>query len=283
MLERIVHLNGVVTWQSPLLNRIRVRHAFSTRIGGLSAGPFCSLNLGNPGDNTVQDTPQKLRENYQRLQQAIGCPPETLRAWVKQVHGRHVELISAEPENEYAETIEAEIRDRFSGQCSADAMVTSTPNVLLTIRTADCVPILLASLDGALVAAVHAGWRGIVGGVIAKTIRTLHETGCPADQLTAAIGPAISGEYFEVGEEVASEFYRQNLSAAVLPVSATRAKPHIDLLVAARAQLHSAGIPAGQIDTNTLCTFRDAGDFFSHRRDNGLTGRLAAVIMARAG
>lgn len=279
MLQRIIHPAGLATWQSPLLASLGVRHAFSTRLGGVSSGPFATLNLGNPGGAPQEDPLENLRENYRRLEQAIGCPPHTRRAWVMQVHGRRVELISSEPENEYAETLEAEIRDRFSGQLSADAMVCSVPGVLLTIRTADCVPILLASSGGAIVAAIHAGWRGITGGVIAKTIRTLHETGASPDQLRAAIGPAISAEHFEVGEEVAAEFLRQNLAPAVLPATNSRPKPHIDLPLAAAIQLQSAGIAAAHIDTNTLCTFAGAQDFFSHRRDHGTTGRMAAVIM----
>ena len=280
MLERVVHENGVVTYQSPLLRDAGVVHAFSTRIGGVSEPPFEFLNLflnrGNPSGCERQDPDANVEENYRRLQAAIGAQ-QMLRAWVRQVHGRSVELLEREPENEYGESLEAEVRDRFSGQISADALVTSVRDVLLTIRVADCVPILLATEDGAIVAAVHAGWRGVVGNVAAKALRTMHEAGGAAaspEKIIAAIGPCISEEHFEIGPEVAEEFVRQELKGAIRERAGE--KPHIDLQCAVRMQLERAGVK--QIDGNELCTFRDAGEFYSHRRDEGITGRLAAVI-----
>lgn len=274
MLQRIVHFNGVVTWQSPLLNAAGVVHGFSTRVGGVSSGPFGSLNLGNPGEGE-KDSEENLRENYRRLQEALGCA-DAMRAWVRQVHGRNVELLEREPEGEYGETLEAEVRDRFSGQLAADAIVSAEP-VLLTIRVADCVPVLLASADGRIVGAAHAGWRGVVGAVVEKTVRAMLETGAHG-AITAAIGPAISPANFEVGSEVAEEFRRQELGAAVQN-GAAGSKPHVDLQHAIRIQLKRSGVT--QIDGNDLCTYRDAREFFSHRRDNGKTGRLSAVILAR--
>jgi YfiH family protein len=285
MLQRIEHDNGVVTWQSPLLQAIGVVHAFSTRIGGVSEPPFDMLNLGNPSGIPAgqQDPTADLAANYRLLQEALNCPPDTLRAWVTQVHGRTVELIDREPEGEYGETLDAEIRDRFSGQLPADAIVSLVPGVLLTIRVADCVPILLASREGTVVGAVHAGWRGIVGNVLEKAVRTMHEAGAPPASLLAAIGPGICIEHFEVGEEVAREFEARGLGAQVRPAGSVAGgiaeKPHIDLQAAARRQLLNAGVT--EIDGNELCTFHDAREFFSHRRDHGVTGRMAAVIMAR--
>jgi YfiH family protein len=276
MLQRIEHSNGVVYYRSPLLHESGVVHGFSTRIGGVSREPFQSMNLGNPSGCEQQDTQANLQENYQALQDAIGAS-RMLRAWVHQVHGRMVELLEHEPESEYGETLEAEIRDRYNGQLQADAIVTAEPNVLLTIRIADCVPILLASQDGRIVGAAHAGWRGIVGNVIDKTVRTMHEQGAAPESLVAAIGPCISVENFEVGEEVAAEFARHDLGQAVQ--SQPGRKPHIDLQLAAKAQLERSGVT--RIDGNELCTFRDAAEFYSHRRDNGITGRMAAVIACR--
>jgi YfiH family protein len=273
MFERISHSNGLITWQSSLLRALHVPHAFSTRHGGISSAPFDSLNLGNPSTSDTQDPHDHLLENYRRLQHVIGIP-HMPRAWVRQVHGRSVELLEREPENEYAESLDAELRDRFSGQLAADALVSAVPNVLLTIRVADCVPILFASHDGLLVASAHAGWRGVVGNIVAKTLRTLHEAGAAPPRITAAVGPCISAEHFEVGEEVAVEFANHGLADAIRPVP--NQKPHIDLQHAVRTQLQQAGVTA--IDTHPFCTFRDAADFYSHRRDHGTTGRMAAVI-----
>ncbi len=204
----------------------------------------------------------------------MGCE-NSLRAWVWQVHGRNVELLEREPETEYGETLEAEVRDRFSGQLAADAIVSPEP-VLLTIRTADCFPVLLASADGRIVGAAHAGWRGVVGNVVEKTVRAMRETG--AGEIIAAIGPGISADHLEVGPEVAEEFTRHDLAAAVRPPR-DGGKPHVDLQAAILLQLQCAGVT--RVDGNELCTFRDAAEFYSHRRDAGRTGRLAGVIMAR--
>lgn len=281
MLTRTHHPNGVITYQSSRLAQVGAVHAFSTRIGGVSTAPFDTLNLGNPGGGgggELQDAEENLVENYRRLQAAIGAGAYP-RAWVSQVHGRRVELFDREPENEYAETLEAEVRDRFSGQLAADAIVTTVPGVLLTIRVADCVPVLLASEGGKVVAAVHAGWRGVVGNIAGKAVRALGEAGISPGQLVAAIGPSISLEHFEVGEEVSLEFLRADLSEAVS--NRFGAKPHIDLQKALRMQLLRAGLPESHIDGHDLCTFRDQTEFFSHRRDHGRTGRLAALIAAR--
>lgn len=280
MLERVEHRNEVVTYQSPLLRDIGVTHGFSTRIGGLSAGPFATLNLGNPGTGGQQDSAGNISDNFRLLREALGCAKDVHLAWVTQVHGRRVELIEREPENEYAETLAAEIRDRFSGQLSADGIVCVVPQVLATIRVADCVPVLLSSEDGKVVGAVHAGWRGVVGNVVAKAVRTMHEAAGDAAEpakIRAAIGPAISAEHFEVGDEVAAEFVAQGLADAV--DRTRRPRPHLDLQRAIHAQLRQAGVTL--IEGNDRCTYRDAAEFFSHRRDNGVTGRMVAAICAR--
>ena len=276
MLQRTVHSNGVVTYQSPQLGAAGVVHAFSTRVGGVSTGGFAALNLGNPGGGE-KDAEGNIQENYRRLQEAIGGA-EMARAWVKQVHGNAVEFIDPEPEGEYGETPAAEVRDRYTGQISADGMGTTLPGVLLTIRVADCVPVLLAAGDGRVVGAVHAGWRGVVAGVVERALGVMREAGVPADQVVAAIGPGISAEHFEVSEEVAAEFVRAGLAEAVR--AADGGTPRVDLQRAVRAQLERGGVT--RIDGNDVCTFRDAGDFYSHRRAGGRTGRMAAVIAARA-
>jgi polyphenol oxidase len=233
--------------------------------------------LGNPGGEGVKDLEGNIVENFVRLQEGIGALG-MMRAWVKQVHGRSVEMLEREPEGEYGETLEAEVRDRFSGQISADGLVTNVSGVLLTIRVADCVPVLLASEDGRVVAGAHAGWRGVVGDVVGKTVRGMLEAGASAGKIVAAIGPCISLEHFEVGDEVAAEFESRGMGDVVIRESGK--KTHVDLQKAVRGQLERAGVM--RVDVNKLCTFRDVGDFFSHRRENGVTGRMAAVIAARA-
>lgn len=278
MLTRTTHPNGIVTYQSPRLTALAVPHAFSTRIGGISPPPFDSLNLGNPTGCDVQDDNAHLQENYNRLTATLPPLPNgtpRLRAWVKQVHGLRIELIEPEPQTDYSETLDAEIRDRYHGQLEADGILTTCPRVLLTVRVADCVPILLSSPDGSAVAAVHAGWRGVVNGILPRAIRAFTELGVKPADLIAAIGPHISAPHFEVGPEVAADFTRTGLSDAIIP-PAGEGKPHINLQRALLLQLTAQGVT--QVDTTSACTYANHEDFYSHRRDQGRTGRQAALI-----
>jgi YfiH family protein len=160
--------------------------------------------------------------------------------------------------------------------------VTDQPGLLLAVRVADCVPVLLAGGEGRVVAAVHAGWRGIIAGVLPAAVKTFADSfHLPAPGLVAAIGPCISGVHFEVGPEVARAFVAAGLAPAVQGTTASDgagAKPHIDLRRAARMQLEQEGIPARAIDDTDRCTYTHAAEFFSHRRDHGVTGRMAAAI-----
>lgn len=261
MLCRRSGSNGVVFYQSPLLNNAGVPHAFSTRIGGVSARPFESLNLGNPGSGTLQDASEHIRENYRRLLSAIDAAGRQLTT-VKQVHGAGVATIGENEPN----------RD---GQ-EADAMVCVDPKRVVSIRVADCVPVLLAGADGRLVAAVHAGWRGVVAGVVQSAIHRMRQLE-PKVNLLAAIGPCISADHYEVGGEVLDEF--SQIFGDRAPIRGrTGERGRIDLREAVRLQLLDEGLGEDSIDMTDRCTWRDHDEFFSHRRDNGVTGRMAAVI-----
>ena len=262
MIERR-ETDGVVYYRSPLLARAGVPHAFSTRIGGVSPVPFDSLNLGNPSDGDVRDDGDRIHENYRRLQRTIGWDGRE-RAWVHQVHG--------------ADVAQARRSDgAFRSGCRADAMVGDDPQRLLAVRVADCVPVLVSTQDGRTVAAIHAGWRGVVAGVVTNTIAGLGD----ARNLLAAIGPCIAVDAFEVGPEVLDAFDQAFGDNAPIARGAA-GKGQVDLRAAVRLQLLRAGIAADRIDTTDRCTHRDAGEFFSHRRERGVTGRMAAVIAPRA-
>lgn len=263
MLQRITHPHGIVTYQSPLLREIGVIHAFSTRVGGVSGGPYASLNLGPLTKGGYTDHNTSVSENFRRLRRAIGAE-RTMRTVVKQVHGCEIWQPPAEPV-------------RAGDEPEADAIITGNPLHFLVIRVADCVPILLASADGGRVAAIHAGWRGLVAGVIPETVERFGPVGA------AAIGPCISLDRFEVGDEVAAAFDGANLGDTIGRTAHT--KPHIDLRAAARLQLQRAGVT--HVDITDRCTYRDADEFFSHRRDvthqgQPTTGRMTAVIFPLA-
>ena len=272
MLTRVTLSNGVVVYQSRLLNSVGVVHAFSTRIGGVSPVPFESLNLGNP-PGAVHDTVENVRRNFGRMLSALKLPDVPV-ASVRQVHGCDVALLQDQGDGEYSESVAAEIRDRFQGQIAADAIISDVSSAVLAVRIADCAPILLAAENGRLVAAIHAGWRGVVAQVGARTIAEINAMGYQSSQIMAAIGPAIGMEHFEVGPEVAEQFQSLGLNSAVHTIGYTR--PHIDLADAIKRQLRQCGVTL--IDGGGLCTFINAADFFSHRRDHGITGRMAAII-----
>jgi YfiH family protein len=264
VLQRKSTANGLIYYFSPLLENAGVPHAFSTRIGGVSDAPFNTLNLGNPSPPELQDDKQHIQENYRRLQQAIGCEKKS-RCWVHQVHRADVVLVRRDHE--------------FTSGAAADALVSDDPDHMLAVRYADCVPILLASADGKFVAAVHAGWRGIIANAVGAAIRELRRIS-QSNHLLAAIGPCIGFDAFEVSEEVLSEFKR------VFPINppirdCENGKGRADLREAVARQLSQAGLQKSQIEVSDRCTFRDADEFFSHRRDHGITGRMAALIAPR--
>ncbi len=260
MLVRKNDPSGVVFYASPQLEAIGVPHAFSTRLGGTSAAPFESLNLGNPNGCAIQDDRPNIAENYRRLFAAIGC------------EGRHWCRVHQVHENRAVVALDR----AFDPSIKADAIVTQSVDCVATVRVADCVPILLASDDGRTVAAVHAGWRGVISGIAESAVRLMCESASiTADRLIAAIGPCISRESFEVGPEVIAEFRRVFGDDAPLD-ERLDGKGHVDLREAIRLQIERLGI--ARIDTTDCCTHRDADEFFSHRREKGVTGRLAAAI-----
>lgn len=266
MLHRRISAQGVVYYASERFERLGVRHAFSTRIGGVSPPPFDSLNLGNPNGCDVQDDYERIWKNYERLAAGIGCGPEKpLR--VHQVHG--------------AEVATVERLREFNTDCRADALVSGDCGRMISIRTADCVPVLLCSQDGRMVAAVHAGWRGIVAGVIPAAVRRMMEMcgGKSAEGFSAAIGPCIGFEAFEVGEEVVTEF--EKVFGKNAPIARTdEKKGKADLRRAAQMQLIACGLRLDHVDSTDRCTVTHREEFFSHRRERGITGRMAAVIAA---
>ncbi len=270
MLNRVTLHNQIVVYQSRLFNSLGVTHAFSTRVGGVSPPPFQTLNLGNP-QGTSQDSKENLRANMERILAGLGMSDVAV-ATVRQVHGGKV--ASRRMQQQSSESSDRNLSYGLESQTQADAMVSDVTSVVLAIRIADCVPILLATDDGRIVAAIHAGWRGVLAEVVPHTITEINIMGVASARIIAAIGPAIGVEHFEVGPEVAEQFHTAGLGGMVKTIGYV--KPHLDLVGAIKQQLRQCGIT--RIEGGELCTFANAGDFFSHRRDHGITGRMAAII-----
>jgi YfiH family protein len=244
--------------ESPLLSAFR--HGFTTRDGGVSAPPYDGLNLGG----SVGDDPARVAENWRLLERATGLG----FARVRQVHGARVvrALAPCEPVEE------------------ADAVLSTAEGVAACVSVADCVPVLLADPGTGAVAAVHAGWRGTLAGVVAEAVRSLERTaGAPPARLLAVIGPSIGPCCYEVSEDVAARFGDELPGSVVRgPAAGGAARPHVDLWAANSGVLARAGVPADQVQVLGRCTSCERDRFFSHRRDAGRTGRQMAFIAPRA-
>ena len=241
-------------------------HGFTTRHGGVSKPPFDTANYGLD----LEEDPAAAEENLVRLGRAAGFSPARLRT-VQQVHGAEVVKVGAE--DGAAQT----------ALLQADVLWTDAPGVVLGVRTADCVPIILAASDGRAVAVVHSGWRGTARRAAVRAVETLKRLLAIAPRtLRAAVGPAIGPCCFEVGDEVV-----EALRGAVPgPMGDWRrdgksGRAHVDLWAANEALLRGAGLV--EVEVLRSCTSCNREDFFSHRRDKGHTGRhLAFAALAAA-
>jgi polyphenol oxidase len=232
-----------------------VRALSTLRSGGVSAAPYASLNLGSH----VGDASEAVAANRRTLAAAAGLPSEP--AWLAQVHG--VEVVDLDA---------AEHEGILGSPPPADAAFTRRTGRVCAILTADCLPILLAADSGDVVAAAHAGWRGLAGGVIEATVKAL---GVAPARLMAWLGPAIGPQHFEVGSEVREALLQGDLGAEDAFVPNARGRFMADLTGLARRRLVSLGV--GRIYGGGLCTYGDGARYFSHRRD-GVTGRQATLI-----
>jgi hypothetical protein len=238
-------------WPAPA----NVRALSTLRGGGVSSGRYASLNLGDH----VGDVPEAVAENRSRLRVAAELPAEPV--WLTQVHGAQM----ADLDERWAETTGPAVP-------SADGAVTRAVGRVCAILTADCLPVLLAAESGDAVAAVHAGWRGLAGGVIEAAVRALAVT--PAS-LIVWLGPAIGPRHFEVGPEVRAQFVENDARAAAAFVPNARGRFIADLPGLARLRLERLGIT--RVYGGAECTHEQAARYFSHRRD-GRTGRQATLV-----
>ena len=235
--------------RSRLLDRFQ--HGFTTREGGVSLGPFESLNLGG----AVGDEPEHVAANWSRLREATGLA----FARVRQVHGHRVVQAS-----------------KPGPAMEADAVVSDQPGLAACVSIADCVPILLADPVGGSVAAVHAGWRGTLARAAAHAVRVLErEHGARRGDLLAAVGPSIGPCCYEVSEDLAARFRDQLGPGAGNPRGA---RSRVDLWLANAVVLREAGLGRDHIEIVGRCTACEPERFFSHRRDIGRTGRMVGYV-----
>lgn len=246
---------------SPLLTRAGFRHAFFTRQGGVSSGPYSSLSFSV----AAGDTEACVSANLELAARALGVRSSRLY-YVSQVHGATALLVDGTEDRG-----EVLLRE-------GDALVGQNPEAALGVRMADCLPILVGDRRSGAVAAIHAGWRGLVRGVVASGIEALRRKASAPGEYVASIGPHITGRAFEVSEDVADQLAQASHAEGVVE-RGRGPRPHVDLARIARAQLEEAGVLPDSIDVVEGCTFSEPMHFFSFRRDGPKSGRhLAAIV-----
>ncbi len=221
------------------------RAVFSTARGGVSTGPYDSLNLGM----LTEDAKENVDENRRRLGEHVGHPWARF-CYGRQVHGNRVRRATEPPSAERPYTQE-------------DGQATALGDAAAIVFVADCLPILLAA-DGA-VAALHGGWRPLAGGIVDEGVAALREVG-GSGPITAALGPSARGCCYEVSDEVHEHFAAYD----------ARRGQNLDIAVVAREQLEAHGIEVHDVGICTICS--EPGTLFSHRRDRGITGRQSGVV-----
>ncbi len=280
-------------------------HAFSTRRGGVSRAPVAGLNLGF----TEWDQRSNVEQNRKLFLRALGAERFPL-ATLHQIHSARIYQVLRRPDGR--------LEHRPAGgfvptpsRLEGDALLTDQSGILLSVRSADCVPILLVDVRRRAIGAVHGGWRGALEGIIEKAVAEMqHSFGSRPDDLSAAVGPFIHNCCYEVGEEVAKafcqrfpngeKFFRKERRAGVEhnaepeagssispDASGERSRPKqamcLDLGAVARHRLRHAGIPPSNVHIADFCTSCRTDLFFSHRKEKGRTGRMMAVVAIRPG
>ncbi len=254
---------------APLTATGLCRAVCSTRLGGVSEGPYASLNLGR----SVGDDPSRVRENRLRFAAAAGIDAQRQVA-PRQVHGAEVRVVSA---GTLAEWPPGDALWRGDGE--ADALVAGEPGPALTITVADCVPVYFLDRVRRAVGLAHAGWRGTVGGVASAVLEAMadHFGTRPADCLVA-IGPSIGPCCYEVDEQVVNPLAARTGRWEEAVRERDGGRWMLDLKVANAIILTEAGVPEANIFVSGYCTACRRDFFYSHRGEGGVTGRLAAVI-----
>jgi polyphenol oxidase len=257
-----IHLNNLPLWQfNNLAEQKGINHFVSGRQGGESIGELGGLNLSYK----VGDDPVKVMQNRNALANAFSIAPYRL-VFPVQTHSNNIKVITSDA---YQQVLE-----------DTDALVTKEKDILISVMSADCVPVLLYDPVKKAVAAIHAGWRGTMGEIVKRTIVKMNsEFGSKAENLIAAIGPSICKEVYEVGEEVINAVVKVYGTKEGIISNEKNGKGYCNLWEANRIQLLKAGVFAKNIEVAEICTYQNADLFFSARKSGNKAGRFAAGIM----
>lgn len=239
---------------------VPLRHGFFTRRGGASSGVFSGLNCGSGSS----DQAEAVAINRARAADALGLGPERL-AGMRQVHSAEVVTVGD---------------DLPLPPPQADGLVTDRPGIALSVLTADCQPVLFADMEGGVIGAAHAGWRGALDGVLEATVAAMEALGARRDRIVAVIGPTISQGAYEVGPDFLDTFLAADPGNARFFANGTGDRLHFDLPGFGLARLQEAGI--GRAEWTGHCTYEDEARFYSYRRSTHRAaadyGRLLSAI-----
>jgi len=250
--------NGIVFYQFEGLDGAGLTHAILTRLGGVSQGPFATLNLGH----TVGDDLNAVQENHRRVFALFGVERGQVVS-PYQVHSAHIRFVG----REHGGTV----------QNGTDGLLTTSPGLMLLFRFADCVPLLLWDPVHRAVGLAHAGWRGVAGGVVRAAVEAfVRHIGSRPEDLWAGIGPAIGPCCYQVGPEVVASV-AQAFSLRPDLVHHRADGLYLDLPGVVRAELEAQGVR--QIETSGICTACRTDEWFSHRAEGGRTGRFGVLVM----
>jgi len=279
-MHRITH-GTLVSYQFDAFQQSNISHSIFTRLGGVSEGQWASLNMSR----STGDAAEPVIENRKRALDALGLKQEqSITSWL--VHGNHVRVLTRD-----------DLRVQGANDVHADAMITQDRGLALTLRFADCVPVMFHDPAKGAIGIAHAGWKGVVNGVLIETVLAMSRAfGSRPQDIVAGIGPCIGPDKFEVGEDVAAQIQgvvsecvverqgdgedkeRQGISTLSSPSAVSlQTKPRVNLWAAAASQLEQVGV--GQVEVANICTASNTHEWFSHRAEQGKTGRFGAVIV----
>jgi YfiH family protein len=255
--------NGVKVLVCRALEEKGFTNGFSTRLGGVSPMPENDLNLAGFGE----DSNENIYENRRRFLNVFGKDYALTTVW--QTHSDKIKIVKTEKDIQNTE-------EKF------DALVSDLPNILIGVKTADCVPILIGDTRNKAFAAVHAGWRGSAESIVVKAFEKMRENyGTKPQDLICAIGPAASCKNYEVGKEVIDAFESKFSTGGKLFVETRKNHALINLHLANKEQLTNLGVPEENIFTAPFCTMERTDLYFSYRIEKNLygkTGRLLSVV-----
>ncbi|WP_163715855.1 peptidoglycan editing factor PgeF [Mangrovibacterium lignilyticum] len=230
---------------------------------------FCSSKSGWGGDGNCRftgDSPTIFADYRSELAESLGLQEKQF-VFPRQTHSNNVAVVREA-------TTEADIPD-------TDALITDVPGLCICVQTADCVPVLLYDPKQRVVAAIHAGWRGTVGKIVAKTVEMMQDQfQSKAENLLAGIGPSISAPNYEVSEDVIQQVKNEfSNHEALLTASGNNGKAYLDLWHANKSLLLEMGVPSQQIEVMGFCSFGEKDEFYSARREGAETGRMVCGII----